>query len=275
MSHKVCLHLGNNHFSPRHCACCFKDAKNFVRFDNLVQSIVVSSFAMLQEMIVSDDNNSNAPKLFKCWTTEEQDKLLFLNSKVFQLNFPLYVAYKQLNISKNDELTPREVKILSNYCDLTDFEIPTYLLRKIFYFLENDGFVLFAKCFEQASLSLCAAQSLISFIQNIKNFFRPLAIGSKLTTLRSSVIHYLCNIQDDDLRVMNNRSTFETIWTAVRDVGFNLGVDKEGLRVVLKFFSSSTLTMRLSAIGQITTYINSYESHANSGSKFVLVFLIL
>lgn len=257
-----------------------------MRFNNLVQSIVITSFRLLQEISKSSCEqtlNSTADQtpdeeeeelIFEDWTSDEKDKLLHLNAKVFQVNFPLYVAYKQLNISKNDELTSREMRTLSNFCDLGDYEAPVYLMRRIIYFLDLDGFTLFSRCFETGNLSLLAAHALISMIQNIKSFFMPTTVGLKLRTLRSNVINYMCKIPDEDLRVANNRSIFETIWTAVRDSGFNVSHDLEGLRVVLKFFTSSTLTMRLAALSQIGTYISNYDAQVNSCSMCLLLLLV-
>lgn len=80
--------LFTNFLSPfRHCICCFKDNINVIRFNNLVQSIVVSSFNLLRAVINilnnESDLNESVDELaaFDDWTSEDKEKLLLLKSK--------------------------------------------------------------------------------------------------------------------------------------------------------------------------------------------------
>lgn len=57
------------------------------------------------------------------------------------------------------------------------------------------------------------------------------------------------------------------MWTAVKDpMDTPLTFDREGLDLAFKYFTSSTLTMRLAGIAQINTHINMYTELMNSSS---------
>lgn len=173
---------------------------------------------------------------------------------------------------KNEELTSNEKKQLIFYCDLSENEMSVFLLRKIIYFIEAEGWQLFINCFREMTptdVSILFIHSMISVIQIIRNYFNISAINHKLVQIRSHVINYLCNMQDSDLRVMNNRTMFEYIWSVVKEYSTfsSLSIDRDGLQISLKYFSSSTLTMRLSGIAQINNYITMYNDLQNNPSK--------
>ena len=52
------------------------------------------------------------------WTLDEKDRLFNFVSKVFLMNFPLYVAYKHTVQTTLDELSQQEAAALNNYCEL-------------------------------------------------------------------------------------------------------------------------------------------------------------
>ena len=57
----------------------------------------------------------------------------------------------------------------------------------------------------------------------------------------------------------------EFIWTSVKDpVDAHLSFDKDGLEMAFKYFLSSTLTMRLAGITQISNHINLLNELLNS-----------
>ena len=58
---------------------------NLIRFNNLVQSVIVSSFNLLKAILnslqgVTDDENESLQ--FEDWTSEDKEKLLQLKAKV-------------------------------------------------------------------------------------------------------------------------------------------------------------------------------------------------
>ena len=145
----------------RQCACCFKDPKNFDRFNALVQGLALSVIEILQQIAKdvkspksdskpnndSPSKNSESKKTsldtenkttdstkekdknvsnssaeetekdpsplktakkdiheedWSLWTNEDKEKILNIFSKVFLLNFPLYMAFKHSMQSKLD-----------------------------------------------------------------------------------------------------------------------------------------------------------------------------
>jgi len=57
----------------------------------------------------------------------------------------------------------------------------------------------------------------------------------------------------------------EYIWSAVKDpIDAHLSFDKDGLNLAFKYFLSSTLTMRLSGVNHINSYINLFNELLNS-----------
>ncbi|RWS22536.1 ubiquitin carboxyl-terminal hydrolase 34-like protein, partial [Leptotrombidium deliense] len=67
-------------------------------------------------------------------------------------------------------------------------------------------------------------------------------------------------IPDKDLRIPSNRNMFEFMWSVIKDpLDPRCVIDKEGLALALKYFTSSTLTMRLAGIAQINNYISLFN----------------
>lgn len=140
-------------------------------------------------------------------------------------------------------------------------------MRRIIYFIEHSGFLLYINCFKLADPKLFPisfANALIVTIQSLKYYFTFGAINNELVTLRTQVINYLCKIQDSDLRNINNRTMFEYIWSAVKEINQNnYVIDEDGLRISYKYFTSTTLTMRLSGLAQINNYISIYSDYSS------------
>ncbi|KFM73096.1 Ubiquitin carboxyl-terminal hydrolase 34, partial [Stegodyphus mimosarum] len=89
----------------------------------------------------------------------------------------------------------------------------------------------------------------------------------QLIPLRSCMIRYLCQVKDSHLRAVGNRNMFEFMWTAVKDpLDAHATFDKEGLDLAFKYFSSTTLTMRLGGISQINSHINMYNELCHNES---------
>lgn len=230
-----------------------------------MQCVLQTSFSLLkfiQQCSINPNSNLAKHSLFNNWNTEEKEKLLVLSSKGFQLTFPLYVIYKHSN--RNEELLQKELKLLSNYCDFSDYEMPVFLMKRIVYFIEHSGFLLYINCFklDPNIFPISFANALIVAIQSLKYYFTFASINNELVTLRAQVINYLCKIQDSDLRNINNRTMFEYIWSVIKEINLNSYViDEDGLRISFKYFTSTTLTMRLSGLAQINNYISIYSDY--------------
>ena len=118
--------------------CCYRDIKNFERFNLIIQSLICLTVCQLKNIktllnnngsnnnkINSNNNNNNESvevdnskenkglidsSTDEGWTLQEIEKLLMLISKVFLLNFPLYVAYKHGVHSRLDEISGQEAQ---------------------------------------------------------------------------------------------------------------------------------------------------------------------
>lgn len=65
------------------------------------------------------------------WTLAEIEKPLHLMTKVFLMNFPLYVAVKQYPHYKTEDVTQQEVSAINHYCDVQEIDMPLLLLRTV------------------------------------------------------------------------------------------------------------------------------------------------
>ena len=131
--------------------CCYRDVRNFEKFNNIVQVILNKAISFIQTLPKdcqdeqeeqqrkssskgdtssppeksgktdesgSDGESSKAEKILEAWTLDEKDKLLNFVSKVFLMNFPVYVAYKHTVHTTLEELSTQEAAALNNYCEL-------------------------------------------------------------------------------------------------------------------------------------------------------------
>ena len=63
---------------------------------------------------------------------------------------------------------------------------------------------------------------------------------------------YMCNLSDADLRLAGSRSMTDLMWTAVKEpLDASCTFDREGLALAYKYFTCSTLTIRITGITQI------------------------
>lgn len=122
--------------------CCYREIKNFDRFIRLTQSIVLCTLQQLQviqqngqqENTVkeiseeekdeedksserkSDDNAEHEQMEIQAkqvWSQQDREKLFHLLSKIFLLNFPLYIAMKHGGVI--NPLAPIKVRLLYNF----------------------------------------------------------------------------------------------------------------------------------------------------------------
>jgi ubiquitin carboxyl-terminal hydrolase 34 len=138
------------------------------------------------------------------WSIQEKEKLLHFLSKVFLLNFPLYVAYKHSVQSKLEEISPQEAGNLNVFCDLHDPEIPVYLLRNVCLFCKSGGVHAMTFCFDRQSpetLPVSIAHAIIAIVCNLKLWLNFRSIMQLFVPLRSKVLRYMCNLSDKDLRM--------------------------------------------------------------------------
>lgn len=195
------------------------------------------------------------------WILSELEKLLIFVSKIFLLNFPLYIAYKHgVHGSRVDDITPQEAQTLSMFCDIHDSEIPVYLYRNVTVFCSSGGFGAMAHCFEINDLPVSTAHACTVAISNIKLWLNYRSIVQLFVPLRNKVLNYMCNLPDQDLRSSTTKSMADFMWTAIKDpLESQITFDTEGLALAFKYFTSSTLTMRLAGMSQINAHINLFN----------------
>jgi len=67
-----------------------------------------------------------------------------------------------------------------------------------------------------------------------------------------NILRYMCKLSDKDLRMAGNRSMTDLMWAAVKEpLETHFTFDKEGLDLAFKYFTCTTLTIRLAGIAQI------------------------
>lgn len=306
----------------RQCMCCFRNAKNFERFNLVIQAIIclmVSQLRCIESFLVKaptdsvpvtpptgdeirkatenqnthkeDDNNDdddavNAPSKAKkerfsasdetgasaaeqqpddVFSLSDVEQILIMMSKAFLLNFPLYVAYKHSAHPRLDDLSANDVQALGLYCDLNDNEIPVFLLRNVTLFCSAGGFSAMTHCFEQPNLPVPTAHAITATLSNIKLWLNYQSILKLFYPLRVKVLQYMCGLTDLELRTAATKAMAEFMWTAIKDpLDAQVAFDTEGLALAFKYFTSTTLTMRLSGIAQINAHINVFNEICTS-----------
>ncbi|KAL0270091.1 UNVERIFIED_CONTAM: hypothetical protein PYX00_007611 [Menopon gallinae] len=202
------------------------------------------------------------------WDMHEKEKLFNFLSKLFLMNFPLYQAYKLSCHSKSEEISQHELSSLSVFCEVNDMEIPFYLVRNVTVFCKNNGVQYITKCFDghtPDSLPVPIAHALISVVCNVKLWLNIRSIVTLFVPLRSKVLKYMCSLHDKDLRLPGIKNMAEYMWNAIKEPFDSPPTfDRDGLELAFKYFTSSTLTMRLAGIAQINSYISVFNELCNN-----------
>ncbi|XP_041468588.1 ubiquitin carboxyl-terminal hydrolase 34-like isoform X2 [Lytechinus variegatus] len=197
------------------------------------------------------------------WTQEEKERLLHLVAKVFHMTFPLYSAHKQYYHGVTDELSPQESEALGNYCDTNDLDVSLHLLRNVCFFCDSNGLVKMRQCFQQSTpetLPFSSAHAMFTVVTNLRMWLHLHAIMQFVVPLRTHIIRYLCKLPDKELRGNGARHMADMMWSAIKEpVESPLCFDQDSLELAFKFFTSATLTMRLTGLGQITNQIHMFN----------------
>ncbi|XP_037108825.1 ubiquitin carboxyl-terminal hydrolase 34 isoform X3 [Syngnathus acus] len=207
---------------------------------------------------------------FSSWSTDEREKLLLCAAKIFQIQFPLYTAYKHNTHPTIEDIPAHESSILGSFCDMNDVEVPLHLLRYVCLFCGKHGLSLMKECFQAAtpdSLPFPIAHAFISIVSNIRIWLHIPAVMQHIIPFRSYVIRYLCQLSDQDLRQSAARNMADLMWSTVKEpLDSALCFDKESLDLAYKYFMSPTLTMRLAGLSQITNQLHTFNDVCNNES---------
>lgn len=121
--------------------CCYREIKNFDRFIRLTQSIVLCTLQQLQAIQQNEDVGKEAVEEEKeeeeknskrkssdnaehaqveaqtkqMWSQQDRERLFHLLSKIFLLNFPLYIAMKHGGVI--NPLAPVKVRLYIVHLD--------------------------------------------------------------------------------------------------------------------------------------------------------------
>ncbi|MGH0139449.1 UNVERIFIED_CONTAM: hypothetical protein FKN15_063912 [Acipenser sinensis] len=68
----------------------------------------------------TEDVSAKSPDAFSAWNTEEKEKLLLCVAKIFQIQFPLYTAYKHNTHPTIEDISAQESNILGSFCDMNN-----------------------------------------------------------------------------------------------------------------------------------------------------------
>ncbi|XP_044746055.1 ubiquitin carboxyl-terminal hydrolase 34 isoform X3 [Coccinella septempunctata] len=250
-------------WTTRQCMCCYRDSKNLERFSYVTQGLIYQAVCCCKSLAEKGSESTTTRQDAKDEEKEDEiqdtDKLLNLISKIFLLNFPLYVAYKHTIQTKIDEITQQELQNLNLFCDMHDSEIPIYLLKNVSWFCKIGGLLAMTSCFTMLTpdlLPVTTAHAMISVVCNLKLWLNYKSMVTMLVPLRSCVLRYMCKLSDRDLRTPTIKSMADFMWNAIKDpLDTPVAFDVDGLDLAFKYFTSSTLTMRLAGITQINNQI--------------------
>ena len=257
----------------RYCSCCFNDIANFEKFNSLLQRILGKAIKLLETLIAdikrdkndknegddvsskTEDNDDEDEDESKSWPLEDRQRLLQFVSKIFQPGFPLYLAYKRVsNCSTLEDLQQQEAAALGNYCEMSDSDMPVFLMRNVCFWIDSRGPQAILGCFrdaldkeeQSATNQLCKqpppssssnapsssssssrfgdilpvpyAHILVQIISYVRNLINFSTAQSVVAPLRTLLIRYMCRLSDEELRIAGNRSMTELVWHTVKEV---------------------------------------------------------
>ncbi|XP_033873774.3 ubiquitin carboxyl-terminal hydrolase 34 isoform X3 [Acipenser ruthenus] len=218
----------------------------------------------------TEDVSAKSPDAFSAWNNEEKEKLLLCVAKIFQIQFPLYTAYKHNTHPTIEDISAQESNILGSFCDMNDVEVPLHLLRYVCLFCGKHGLSLMKDCFESGTpetLPFPIAHAFITVVSNIRIWLHIPAVMQHIIPFRTYVIRYLCKLSDQELRQSAARNMADLMWSTVKEpLDTALCFDKESLDLAFKYFMSPTLTMRLAGLSQITNQLHTFNDVCNNES---------
>ena len=266
-----------NVWHQKQCMCVFREVKNLERFSLVVQCITKIALIKLKDLPEflksqqpSQDESKPDPEETDSWSPEDLEKLLTYMSRVFMLQFPLYLAAKQAG-SRLDDLSQAEATSLAVFLDVTGdvADIPLVLLRNVARFCRSGGLNAMTVAFKLSPSLLPPglAHGLVSVLCNLKLWLNTRAISQLFGPVRGAALQYMCGLSDQQLRNQPTRAMADFLWSSVKD-NFDspLSLDKDGLELAFKYFSSTTLTMRLTGINQVNTNISLFNEMCNTES---------
>ena len=194
----------------------FRDVKNLERFSLVVQCITRIALIKLKQLPdylknlnekkeegaeskkeekKKEENKEPPDPGEEEWSLEDTERLLTYMSRVFMLQFPLYLAAKQAG-SRLDDLSQAEATSLAVFLDVSGdvADIPLVLLRNVARFCRSGGLLAMTQAFRQepSHLPPSTAHGLVSILCNLKLWLNPRAIAQLFGPVRTAALQYMC-----------------------------------------------------------------------------------
>lgn len=143
--------------------------------------------------------------------------------------------------------------------------MPVYLLRNVTLFCNTHGFAHMTLCFDIPNLPVSTAHAITAVVSNLKLWLNYRTVVTLFVPLRVKILQYMCKLADQDLRSPATKSMADFMWTAIKDpLDTQVNFDTDGLALAFKYFTSTTLTMRLAGMAQINAHINLFNDICTS-----------
>ena len=214
---QVDLDIHSNPSQPNltHISLSSRDVKNLERFSLVVQCITRIALIKLKQLPdylknlnekkeegadSKEEKNTEEDKEppdpgEEEWSLEDTERLLTYMSRVFMLQFPLYLAAKQAG-SRLDDLSQAEATSLAVFLDVSGdvADIPLVLLRNVARFCRSGGLLAMTQAFRQepSHLPPSTAHGLVSILCNLKLWLNPRAIAQLFGPVRTAALQYMC-----------------------------------------------------------------------------------
>ncbi|XP_037072975.1 ubiquitin carboxyl-terminal hydrolase 34-like, partial [Pollicipes pollicipes] len=122
-----------NNLNHRACNCCFQELKQYGHLNNVIQGLL---HTYIEQVKLMPSRSWEGEPESERWPLEQVERMLHLVVKVFQPQFPPYLAYK--HVLQRPEPSAQEPAVsFSAYCDVHDPEVSEFILRNVCYFCES------------------------------------------------------------------------------------------------------------------------------------------
>eukprot|EP00794_Sanderia_malayensis_P020521 gene20521-22540_t len=234
---------------PRQCRCQLQIDAPKESLQLVIETFIKHAIGRIKQVshgyIASTDAKS----------ASELDSIFQALTKLFQVHFFLTDRGKNL---QSGSTVRRE--FVWKYCNVAqNEEAPSQMLENVAMFCEFGGLDAVSECFssKDSEMPVSLASCLISIIAQLRIWMTNEAIKENIKTLATPVLSYLCNLPEDEIRMPNTRAMADLMLSTVKfeDDG-EPKIDFNVLELSFIYFMSSTLTVRMEGLNQITNQIH-------------------
>ncbi|XP_065067715.1 ubiquitin carboxyl-terminal hydrolase 34-like isoform X1 [Rhopilema esculentum] len=184
----------------------------------------------------------------------ELDQFFQALVKLFQVHFYLTDRGKKLQ-----GLLSVKHSFVWTYCDIANEEAPAQMLENVAFFCEHGGLDAIKDCFhsDESSMPISLASCLISIIAQLRVWFSRDAIRKFIKSIAAPVLRYLCSLSEEEIRMPNTRAMADLMLSTIKvDSENESRLERNSLELSFTYFMSSTLTVRMEGLNQITNQIH-------------------